>query len=139
MDGTIVSFTTHKISDRDIKAINKLRESGILVFISSGRDKNNIMKVLDNTLKVDGFVGMNGNLNVIGDEIVLGNVKINLRSERIRSKVHHQLLTLTANHRCCHGMSACFCTFQRDFRFSIGISNRFVAIAQREVRLHIFR
>ncbi|EOW36200.1 hypothetical protein A1YC_03184, partial [Escherichia coli KTE126] len=28
---------------------------------------------------------------------------------------------------------------QRDFRFAIGISNRFVAIAQREVRLHIFR
>ena len=25
MDGTIVSFTTHKISDRDIAAINKLR------------------------------------------------------------------------------------------------------------------
>lgn len=44
MDGTIVSFTTHKISDKDIAAINKLRESGILVFISSGRDKNNIMR-----------------------------------------------------------------------------------------------
>lgn len=70
MDGTIVSFTTHKISDKDIAAINKLRESGILVFISSGRDKNNIMKVLDNTLEVDGFVSMNGNLNVIGDEII---------------------------------------------------------------------
>lgn len=70
MDGTIVSFTTHKISDKDIAAINKLRESGILVFISSGRDKNNIMKVLDNTLEVDGFVSMNGNLNVIDDEII---------------------------------------------------------------------
>lgn len=70
MDGTIVSFTTHKISEKDIAAINKLREKGILVFISSGRDKSNIMKVLDNTLEVDGFVGMNGNLNVIGDEII---------------------------------------------------------------------
>ena len=70
MDGTIVSFTTHKISERDIAAMNKLREKGIMVFISSGREKSNIMKVLDNTLEVDGFVGMNGNLNVIGEEIV---------------------------------------------------------------------
>ena len=70
MDGTIVSFTTHKNSEKDIAAINKLREKGILVFISTGREKSNIMKVLDNTLEVDGFVGMNGNLNVIGDEIV---------------------------------------------------------------------
>lgn len=70
MDGTIVSFTTHKISKRDIAAMNKLREKGILVFISSGRDKKNILKVLDNTLEVDGFVGMNGNLNVTHNEIV---------------------------------------------------------------------
>ena len=36
-------------------------------------------------------------------------------------------------------MSACFCTFQRDFRFAFSIRNRFTAIAQREVRPHIFR
>lgn len=70
MDGTIVSFTTHRISQRDIAAINSLRESGIKVFISSGRDSSNIIKVLDNTLEVDGYVSMNGNFNVISKEVI---------------------------------------------------------------------
>lgn len=70
MDGTIVSFTSHTISERDIAAINKLRERGVKVFISSGRDESNIKLVLDKTLEVDGYVAMNGNLNVVNDEAV---------------------------------------------------------------------
>lgn len=70
MDGTIVSFTTHKISDRDISAIKALRERGVKVFISSGREESNIRLVIDGTLEVDGYVSMNGNLNVIGEEVI---------------------------------------------------------------------
>lgn len=70
MDGTIVSFTTHKISQRDISAIKALRERGVKVFISSGRDEKNIRMVIDGTLEVDGYVSMNGNLNVIGENVI---------------------------------------------------------------------
>lgn len=71
MDGTIISFTTHKISDRDIDAINKLRASGVKIFISSGRDKSNIITALNhNGLEVDGYVGLNGNLNVYNGKVI---------------------------------------------------------------------
>lgn len=70
LDGTLVSFNTHKICEKDIAAINKLRENGVKIFISSGRDKSNIMKVIKNVLNIDGFVGLNGNLNVFREKII---------------------------------------------------------------------
>ena len=58
IDGTLVSFNTHKISDSSKKAIRLLKEKGIKVFIATGR----MMFQIDNLedLKFDGYITANG-------------------------------------------------------------------------------
>ena len=61
IDGTLVSFKTHKVPQSTIDALNLLREKGIKIFIATGRHPsiiglgNNI-----NELKFDGYVTLNG-------------------------------------------------------------------------------
>ncbi|MEI0486841.1 Cof-type HAD-IIB family hydrolase [Brachyspira intermedia] len=58
IDGTLVSFNTHKISKSSKNAINKLRENGIRVFIATGR----MMFQIDNLedLQFEGYITANG-------------------------------------------------------------------------------
>ena len=58
IDGTLVSFNTHRISELSKKAIKELKEKGIKVFIASGRT----MFQLDNLdgLEFDGYITVNG-------------------------------------------------------------------------------
>lgn len=68
IDGTLVSFRTHTISDDSIRCLDRLRENGVKLFIASGRHK-----VFMNNLKdypFDGYVCMNGSLVYVGDEVV---------------------------------------------------------------------
>ena len=61
IDGTLVSFKTHKVPQSTIDALNLLRKKGIKIFIATGRHPsiiglgNNI-----NELKFDGYVTLNG-------------------------------------------------------------------------------
>ncbi len=60
IDGTLVSFTTHVISDSTLAAIRQLRQNGVKVFIATGRHRlwiNNL-----NDMEVDGYVALNGGL-----------------------------------------------------------------------------
>ena len=69
IDGTLVSFKTHTIPQSTIDAINRAKQAGIKVFISTGRPKviiNNLGK-----LEFDGYITMNGAYCFIGaDEII---------------------------------------------------------------------
>ena len=56
IDGTLVSFNTHKISDSSKEAIRLLKEKGIKVFIATGRIKNHINNIDD--LVFDGYILM---------------------------------------------------------------------------------
>ena len=58
IDGTLVSFNTHKISDLSKKAINELRKKGIKVFIASGRALFQINILHE--LEFDGYITVNG-------------------------------------------------------------------------------
>lgn len=58
IDGTLISFKTHKIPQSTINAINELKNKGIKVFIATGRSLPNI-KGFDN-LEFDGFITANG-------------------------------------------------------------------------------
>lgn len=40
IDGTLVSFKTHKLPDSTVRALDLLREKGIKVFIATGRRCN---------------------------------------------------------------------------------------------------
>ncbi|MEI0559104.1 Cof-type HAD-IIB family hydrolase [Brachyspira intermedia] len=65
IDGTLVSFNTHKISDSSKEAIKILKEKGIKVFIASGR----AMFQIDNLdgLDFDGYITINGGSCLVKD------------------------------------------------------------------------
>ena len=66
IDGTLVSFNTHKVSDSSKEAMKLLREKGIKLFIATGRIKTHINN-LDN-LEFDGYITANGCNCFIGDK-----------------------------------------------------------------------
>ena len=65
IDGTLVSFDTHKISDSSKEAIKILKEKGIKVFIASGR----ALFQIDNLdgLDFDGYITINGGSCLVKD------------------------------------------------------------------------
>lgn len=72
IDGTLVSFNTHKISDSSKRAIKELKEKGIKVFVATGRIKMQINNLDD--LEFDGYITANGHNCYIGDKEIYKNV-----------------------------------------------------------------
>ncbi|WP_300589597.1 Cof-type HAD-IIB family hydrolase [uncultured Brachyspira sp.] len=70
IDGTLVSFNTHKVADSSKEAIRLLKEKGIKVFIASGRALFLINNLDD--LEFDGYITINGCSCFINDN---GNIK----------------------------------------------------------------
>lgn len=68
IDGTLVSFNTHKVSDSSKEAIKQLKEKGIKIFIATGRIKKHINNI-DN-LVFDGYITANGFDCYIGDKSI---------------------------------------------------------------------
>lgn len=58
IDGTLVSFKTHRVPDSALRAIRRLRERGIKVFIATGRLLRHTEVVKD--VEVDGYITVNG-------------------------------------------------------------------------------
>ncbi len=70
IDGTLVSFNTHKIPDSSLDALKRLREAGVRLFIASGRHRASMDKIEPYADLFDGYVMVNGGLCTLGDEIV---------------------------------------------------------------------
>lgn len=68
IDGTLVSFKTHRIPDSARLSLDRLRENGILTFVATGRHISEINNL--GTWKPDGFVTLNGGYCVVGGEVV---------------------------------------------------------------------
>lgn len=58
IDGTLVSFKTHRIPESTIDAVRRVREQGIKVWIATGRPMPFINNIAD--LEVDGIISVNG-------------------------------------------------------------------------------
>lgn len=58
IDGTLVSFNTHRVPDSTREAIEKIRSKGIKVFIATGRHLSVINNLDD--MEFDGYITMNG-------------------------------------------------------------------------------
>lgn len=58
IDGTLVSFTTHTVPESARRAIARLRERGVKVFIATGRLLRHTEVVSD--IEVDGYITVNG-------------------------------------------------------------------------------
>lgn len=68
IDGTIVGFRTHRMSDALTDCLNELRAAGVKLFISSGRH----ILVMNNIegFPFDGYIAMNGAMTVLGGEVI---------------------------------------------------------------------
>lgn len=61
IDGTLLSFNTHRIRESTIAALCRAHERGMKIFIATGRHKKNLVSVPElNDIPIDGFVGLNG-------------------------------------------------------------------------------
>ena len=69
IDGTLVSFQTHRIPDSAQLAVQQLRRRGIKVFIATGRH----WRVINNLgkLEFDGYITLNGSCCYAGKDKVI--------------------------------------------------------------------
>ncbi|MGH2624632.1 MAG: Cof-type HAD-IIB family hydrolase [Sphingobacterium sp.] len=77
IDGTLLSFKTHKVLDSTIEAIKLLQEKGIKVILSTGRSINSIDHVKH--LGFDGYITFNGGYCLTKTEEVLFKQAIDSR------------------------------------------------------------
>lgn len=72
IDGTLVSFQTHKVPQSTVDALVAAKERGVRVFISTGRPKViiNNLEALDNKNVIDGYVSMNGAYCFVDDKVI---------------------------------------------------------------------
>lgn len=72
IDGTLVSFKTHKIEQSTVDAIELAHSKGIKIFISTGRPSviiNNLSQLQEKNL-IDGYITMNGAYCFVGDDVL---------------------------------------------------------------------
>jgi len=70
IDGTLVSFTTHRIPQSTVDALAAAKSRGVKVFISTGRPPSFIINLGQIAHLVDGYITTNGAYSYIGDEVV---------------------------------------------------------------------
>lgn len=72
IDGTLVSFDTHKIPASTIEALTAAKAKGIHIFIATGRPGviiNNLLELQERNL-IDGYITMNGGYCFVGKEVI---------------------------------------------------------------------
>ena len=70
IDGTLVSFNTHRIPQSAVDAISKAKEKGIKIYISTGRPFSLINNLDEIKHLIDGYITANGALCFSGDKII---------------------------------------------------------------------
>ena len=69
IDGTLVSFRTHQISDAVLESLHHLKEKGVRLFLATGRHKSMIADVRAR-FPFDGCITLNGQYCFFGDEVL---------------------------------------------------------------------
>lgn len=70
VDGTLVSFNTHKIPQSAIEAIKQAHDNGVKIIIATGRCRKIINNLADIEPYIDGYSCTNGAFNIIGSQEV---------------------------------------------------------------------
>jgi len=70
IDGTLVSFRTHRIPASAIQALTLAKEAGHRIFIATGRPPLIITNLGDIEHLIDGYVTINGAFCFVGDKVV---------------------------------------------------------------------
>ena len=74
VDGTLLSFETHKVSQSSIDALKKVHDSGIKIVIATGRAANDLHEI--DAVPYDGVIALNGAECVLRDGNVIRKVAI---------------------------------------------------------------
>lgn len=70
IDGTLVSFNTHRIPQSAVNAISIAKERGIKIYISTGRPFSLINNLDEIKHLIDGYITANGALCFSGDKVI---------------------------------------------------------------------
>lgn len=71
VDGTLLSFKTHKMSQSTRNSLHKLKEKGIQLFICTGRGPAALEHIkVELNFEFDGYIMLNGQYCIIGDEVI---------------------------------------------------------------------
>ena len=70
IDGTLLSFTTHRVSDGTVRAFDMLHRAGVHTFISSGRP---MVLIPQMPVTFEAHITMNGGLVFTPDKVLLSN------------------------------------------------------------------
>ena len=70
IDGTLLSFTTHRVSKGTVRAFEKLHQAGVRTFLSTGRPEVLIPQM---PVSFEGMITMNGGLVFTSDSVLLSN------------------------------------------------------------------
>ena len=80
VDGTLLSFETHKVSQSSIDALKKVHDSGIKIVIATGRAANDLHEI--DAVPYDGVIALNGAECVLRDGSVIRKVAIPVQDFR---------------------------------------------------------
>lgn len=70
IDGTLVSFETHKIPQSTVAALEAAKNKGVDIYISTGRPYSLINNIDEIKHLVDGYICTNGAYCFIGDKVI---------------------------------------------------------------------
>lgn len=70
IDGTLVSFDTHKIPTSAIKALEAAKANGAGIFIATGRPRQLVNNLQEIEHLIDGYITTNGGYSFIGKKVV---------------------------------------------------------------------
>lgn len=68
IDGTMVSFDTHQISEKTITALRKARNRGIKIFVATGRQRADINNL--GNAEFDGYISLNGGYCLVNNQVI---------------------------------------------------------------------
>lgn len=69
IDGTLVSFATHRVSPAVLDALHQLRGKGIKLFIATGRHRS-MLSYIDSVFPFDGYATLSGQYCFCGSDVV---------------------------------------------------------------------
>ena len=70
VDGTLVSFNTHKIPESTIKALQMAHDKGVKIFTATGRPLQLLNNIPEVQHLMDGYILATGALCIYGDTTV---------------------------------------------------------------------
>ncbi len=119
VDGTLVSFRTHAISPAVLDALGRLREQGVLLFLSTGRHPL-MLDGVRAAFPFDGYITLSGQYCFCGDQV--------LRSQPMEPRAVEQLVAAALT-------GAFSCIFLERQELYLNLANQFTARFMEQLHL----